>query len=99
MCAACAKRPSGSVLAVAGLVEVFVVLRGVVDADKEFERVERSRKKLLKDKSTLEQRINNPKFLEKAPPEVIAEVKEQLRSITRQLQQLDEALVLIEELR
>jgi valyl-tRNA synthetase len=99
MCSVSATRPPGSVLAVAGSVEVFVGLRGVVDADKEFERVERSRKKLLKDKATLEQRLNNPKFLEKAPPEVIAEVKEQLQSITRQLQQLDEALALIEELR
>ena len=92
-------RPPGSVLTVAGPVEVFVVLRGVVQADKERERVERSRKKLLKDKAVLEQRLNNPKFMEKAPPEVVGEVKEQLLAISRQLQQLDAALDLIEELR
>jgi len=92
-------RPPGSVLAVAGPVEVLVGLRGVVDADKERERVERSRKRLVKDKAGLDQRLDNPKFREKAPPEVIAEVQAQLQSLTRQLEQLDAALELIEELR
>lgn len=92
-------RPPASVLSVAGPVEVIVGLRGLVDADKERERVERNRKKLLKDQTTLEQRLKNPKFVEKAPPEVVAEVKEQLASITQQLQQLDAALKLVEELK
>jgi len=99
VCSADVERPAGSVLAVAGAVEVLVVLRGVVDADKERDRVERSRKKLLKDKAILDGRLKNPKFIEKAPPEVIAEVQEQLQALTRQLQQLDEALEIIEELR
>jgi valyl-tRNA synthetase len=99
VCSADVERPAGSVLAVAGVVEVLVVLRGVVDADKERDRVERSRKKLLKDEAILDGRLKNPKFIEKAPPEVIAEVQEQLQALTRQLQQLDEALEIIEELR
>jgi valyl-tRNA synthetase len=94
-----AVRPAGTVLAVAGPVEVLVGLRGVVDADKERDRVERSRKKLLKDKAGLDQRLNNPKFREKAPPDVITEVQTQLQALTQQLQQLDTALDLIEELR
>ena len=92
-------RPQGSVLAVAGAVEVFVVLRGVVDAAKEDERIERCRKKLLKDQINLEQRLNNPKFVEKAPPEVVSEVKEQLEAVQRQLAQLEAARELIEELK
>jgi valyl-tRNA synthetase len=94
-----AARPPGSVLAVAGSVEVMVGLRGVVDADKERDRVERSRKKMLKDKAGLDQRLNNPKFREKAPPEVIAEVQAQVQALAQQLRQLDTALELIEELR
>jgi valyl-tRNA synthetase len=94
-----AQRSPGSVLAVAGDVEVVVGLRGVVDPDKERERIERSRKKILKDKAGLDQRLTNPKFLDKAPPEVIAEVKEQVQALARQLHQLDAAVALIEELR
>jgi len=93
------ERPQGSVLAVAGSVEVFVVLRGVVDAAKEEERILRVRKKLLKDKVNLEQRLNNPKFLEKAPPEVVNDVREQLKSVDRQIDQLESARGLIEELK
>ncbi len=92
-------RPKGSVLAVAGEVEVFVILRGVVDPSKEHERIERVCKKLLKDKLNLEQRLNNPKFIEKAPPEVVTEVTDQLQAVVRQLQQLDAARDLIEELK
>jgi len=92
-------RPQGSVLAVAGDVEVFVGLRGVVDPAKEHERIERVYKKLLKDKANLEQRLNNPKFVEKAPPEVVAEITNQLQAVIRQLQQLEIARDLIEELK
>jgi len=92
------ERPQGAVVHVAGAVEVFVVLRGVVDPAKEEERIARVRKKLLKDKSNLEQRLNNPKFLEKAPPEVVAEVRDQLTAVCRQLDQLDVAHDLIQEL-
>jgi len=91
-------RPQGAVVHVAGAVEVFVVLRGVVDPAKEEERIARVRKKLLKDKSNLEQRLNNPKFLEKAPPEVVTEVRDQLTAVCRQLDQLDAAHDLIQEL-
>jgi len=93
------ERPKGSVLTVAGAVEVFVVLRGVVEPAKEEERIARMRKKLQKDKTTLEQRLNNPKFLEKAPPEVVGEVREQLAAVSRQLDQLDAAHDLIQELK
>ena len=93
------ERPKGSVLATAGGVEVLVVLRGVVDAAKEEERIARVGKKLLKDRANLEQRLNNPKFLEKAPPEVVDEVREQLMSVNRQLEQLEIARALVEELK
>jgi valyl-tRNA synthetase len=93
------ERPDGSVLAVAGSVEVFVVLKGVIDSLKEAERIERVRKKLFKDRASLEQRLSNPKFVEKAPPEVVAEVERQLQEIMRQLAQLEEARELVEELK
>jgi valyl-tRNA synthetase len=93
------ERPKGSVLASAAGVEVFVILRGAVDPAKEEERISRVNKKLTKDKSNLEQRLNNPRFLDKAPAEVVNEVREQLQSVNRQLEQLALARELVEELK
>ncbi len=91
-------RPSGSVLSVAGDVEVLVELKGLVDAEHEAARIERSMKKLDKDMQGLEKRLSNPKFVEKAPPQVVSEVREQLDGLGRQRARLEEARGLVSEL-
>jgi valyl-tRNA synthetase len=92
------ERPRGSVLDVAGEVEVLVGLLGLVTANKEAERIERSLKKLDKDIGTLQKRLDNRAFVEKAPPEVVAEAREQLAALERQKGRLDEARSLVTEL-
>ncbi len=91
-------RPRGSVLSVAGDVEVLVGLLGLVDAAHEAARIERGLKKLDKDIVGLEKRLDNPKFVEKAPTEVVAEVREQLEALRRQRARLEEAKGLVAEL-
>jgi valyl-tRNA synthetase len=93
-----AERPRGSVLSMAGDVEVIVVLRGHVDPSKESERIERGLKKIAKDIEGLAKRLNNAAFVSKAPPEVVAEAKEQLQALERQKQRLEEARLLVSEL-
>ncbi len=92
-------RPRGSVLSVAGDVGVLVGLLGLVDADHEATRIEREIKKVDKDIAGLDQRLKNPKFVEKAPPEVVSEAREQLDALKRQRVHLDEARTLVAELR
>jgi valyl-tRNA synthetase len=92
------ERPKGSVLSVAGEVEVLVGLRGLVEAKTEEQRIERSLKKTQKDIDVLGKRLSNPKFVEKAPPEVVAEAREQLAALERQKAQLEEARALVGEL-
>ena len=92
------ERPRGSVLSVAGDVEVLVGLLGLVDAAHELERVERSLKKLEKDIVGLEKRLANKGFVDKAPPEVVAEAREQLEGLKRQKARLEEARELAKEL-
>jgi valyl-tRNA synthetase len=91
-------RPKGFVLGVGGDVEVLVGLKGLVSPEREAERVERTIKKLDKDIASLEGRLKNPKFVEKAPPEVVAEAREQVEALKRQRERLVEARGLIEEL-
>jgi valyl-tRNA synthetase len=91
------ERPKGYVLSVAGDVEVLVGLKGLVEAEKERQRIARSLNKLDKDVAGLSKRLENPKFAEKAPPEVVAEVKSQLAALAEQRSRLLEAERLVQE--
>ncbi len=91
-------RPVGSVLSVAQDVEVLVGLSGLLDPTKESERIERSLKKLDKDLAGLQKRLQNPNFVQKAPPAVVAEVEGERAALVRQRVRLLEARTLVEEL-
>ncbi|HLV21870.1 MAG TPA: valine--tRNA ligase [Polyangiaceae bacterium] len=91
-------RPRGSVLSVAGDVEVLIALRGLVDPQKERERIERALKKAAKDIDVLDKRLQNPKFVENAPAEVVSEAREQRAALERQRAALEHAKGLAEEL-
>jgi valyl-tRNA synthetase len=92
------ERPKGSVVTVLGEVTVLVGLRGLVDSKKEADRIANSIKKAEKDIGVLEKRLGNPAYLEKAPPELVVEVREQLATLQRQVAQLNHAKELVAEL-
>ncbi len=92
------ERPTGSVLAVAGSVEVLVELKGHVDPAREAERIERGMKKTHKELEGLNKRLANPKFVDKAPAEVVTQVRAQVAELEGQLQRLEEAKALLREL-
>ena len=92
------ERPRGTVLSVAGEIEVLVGLRGLVDPQKELERVERELKKLAKDLSGLEKRLSNPNFASNAPADVVAQARQQKAALDRQRARLEEARSLVSEL-
>ena len=92
-------RPKGHVLTVAGDVEVLVGLLGLVDAAHEEDRIQRSIKKIDKDIESLDKRLGNKSFVDKAPPEVVAEAREQLEGLRRQKARLLEGLSLVDELK
>ena len=92
-------RPLGSVLSVAGDVEVLVELRGLVQPEKEAERIERTLKKVAKDLAVLEKRLADPKFTNNAPAEVVKAAEEQRSSLQRQQTRLEEERGLVEELK
>jgi valyl-tRNA synthetase len=91
-------RPPGTVMDVAGDVEVLVELRGLVEPHKEKERVERSLKSVDKDIDVMKKRLSNQKFVANAPPEVVAQAREQLEKLERQRERLLEARKLVDEL-
>jgi valyl-tRNA synthetase len=91
-------RPAGSVLDVAGDVEVLVGLKGLVDPAKEKVRVERELARVEKDITVMTKRLENKNFIANAPPEVVTEAKGALAQLERQRGRLLEARTLITEL-
>jgi valyl-tRNA synthetase len=91
-------RPRGSVMSVVGDVEILVGLRGLVDAAKEADRVEREIRRADKDLGMLERKLGSPAFVERAKPEVVAEAKGQVEALRRTRARLEEARQLASEL-
>ncbi len=94
-----AERPRGSVLSVAGSIEVLVELRGLVHPEKEAERIERTLKKIEKDLTVLRKRLTDPKFTSNAPPDVVKAAEDQKAALERQQVRLEEERGLVEELK
>jgi valyl-tRNA synthetase len=93
------ERPPGHVLSVAGDVDVLLDLRGLVEWNKELERIERTLKKIEKDLASLDKRLNDPKFTSNAPAEVVQEARAQRAQLERQRTRLAEERGLVDELK
>lgn len=65
--------------------KVHIPLKGLVDIDKLKESLTKKIEKVEKVKSGLEGRLKSPNFTEKAPPEKVAEVKEELRLLNEEI--------------
>jgi valyl-tRNA synthetase len=72
-------------------------LADVIDVDKEKARLEKSLGKLAKELGGLRGRLNNPKFVDSAPEEVITETRENLAAREAEEAKLKEALERISE--
>ncbi|MDX2065211.1 MAG: valine--tRNA ligase [Fimbriimonadaceae bacterium] len=67
-----AGRPEGKVVSThAAGVDLYILLDGLVDVEKQRIRIERDLAKLADERAKLEKRLNDPQFVERAKPEVI----------------------------
>ena len=89
------EKPADSTMTVAGGLEIFVVLAGLVDFDAERVRLEKDRASSAADLEKLQRKLGNEGFLAKAAPEIIekdrsraAELSERIGVIDRQLAEL-----------
>lgn len=73
-----APRPKHSALAVESGIEILVPLAGLVDVEKERERLEKEIKSVLSDMEKVKSKLSKKEFLKKAPKAVIEKEKEKL---------------------
>jgi valyl-tRNA synthetase len=77
---------------VVGEMRLHVPLAGIVDQSAETSRIERELGKLAKQLASLNGKLGNPKFRERAAPAVVAEAEAQLETAQRRQEQLQEIL-------
>ncbi|KRT73965.1 MAG: valyl-tRNA synthetase, valyl-tRNA synthetase [Candidatus Rokubacteria bacterium CSP1-6] len=73
-----AKRPPASAMAIAGGVECFVPLEGLVDLEAELQRLRKELRKVEEQLSFIEGKLRNREFKAKAPAEVVEREKGRL---------------------
>ena len=93
------KIPRSSASSVTGNITCFVSLEGVIDFDKEIKRIEKELDKNTKELLTVQKRLHNESFLEKAPADVKQKVKSQYADLEEKNNKLKANLERIQKLR
>jgi len=84
------KRPATAATQVLGEVEVFIP--GVIDPEKERERLRSQRERLTAELAKVEARLQNEKFMSRAPAEVVAGEKSKLEELRAEIALIDKHL-------
>lgn len=72
--------------------ELAVPLEGLIDFDQERQRLRREQEKLKNEAAKLEAQLSNPNFVQRAPEERVAEVRDRIAAIAQQTAQLDQTI-------
>jgi len=93
------EKPADASIQVAGDVQVFVPLKGLVNVEEEERRLLKEIGKLDKDVEFLGKKLENPSFVERAPADVVAKEREKLAEFAGKKQVLEESLEKIRRLK
>jgi valyl-tRNA synthetase len=91
-------KPEDASIQVAGDVQIYVPLRGMVDAVAEAERLIKEIGKIDKDIELFSNKLENPSFVDRAPVEVVAKEREKLAEAQAKKAVLEESLLKIKRL-
>jgi valyl-tRNA synthetase len=83
------KKPAGSFSIVTGQVEMFIPLEGLVDIDKEKERLQKEKEKIMNLIKGAEKKLSNENFLNKAPEHIVQNEKDKLQSLKQKLNKIE----------
>ena len=89
--------PKGSIQTVVGKTTLILPIADIIDLDKERARLEKEIQKLETDIKKIDQKLENKKFIENAPDEVIEEQKSRRANAEGTMSKLSQALKQLEE--
>ncbi|MGZ5016217.1 MAG: class I tRNA ligase family protein, partial [Methylobacter sp.] len=79
-----------SAMALVGDMKILIPMAGLIDKEAELARLEKEIQKVHNDLPRVEGKLNNPAFVDKAPPEVIDKEKAKLADLRSMLNNLEE---------
>ncbi|MCX7777707.1 MAG: valine--tRNA ligase, partial [Armatimonadetes bacterium] len=91
-------RPKLAASASSDCVEIYIPLRGVVDAGKEMERLNKQLAKVMSELERVSKRLQNERFLQNAPSDVIEAERKREADLRAQLEQLQRRFDVLKEL-
>ncbi len=87
-----------SAIALVGNMKILIPMAGLIDKEAELGRLNKEIQKIEKELPRIEGKLNNPKFIDKAPADVIAKEQEKLAAMQLSLNNLKEQLQKIQAL-
>ena len=91
-------KPEASATAVFGQNQIHVLLKGILDFQEERKRLGKQIEKIEKEIKVSNRKLSNKGFLEKAPAEIVEEVREKVETMTLKLEKLNQNLRFFEKL-
>ncbi len=91
-------KPEASATAVFGQNQVHLLLKGILDFEEEKKRLRKGIQKIQQEIETSNRKLSNKDFLEKAPAEIVAEVKEKVEASSLRLEKLNHNLNLLDSI-
>ena len=92
------KKPEASATTVFGEASIHVVLKGLLDFQEEKKRIRKSILKIEKDLKASENKLSNPGFLDKAPENIVAEVRTKAETLSAKRDKLAHNLSVLESI-
>ncbi|OGT97842.1 MAG: valine--tRNA ligase, partial [Geobacteraceae bacterium GWC2_48_7] len=86
------EKPEDASIQVAGDVQIFVPLKGLVNVEEEEKRLLKEIGKIEKEIEMFSKKLENPSFIDRAPADVVAKEQEKLIEVTGKKQILEQSL-------
>ncbi len=87
-----------SAISLVGELKILIPMAGLIDKSVELARLDKEIQKIKKDLPRVEAKLNNPKFVKKAPPAVVAKEQKRLEERRSMLAKLEEQATKIQSL-
>jgi valyl-tRNA synthetase len=86
------ERPRKAIAQVIAGLQIFLPVEGLIDVEKEVERIKREISKIAKDIEISKKKLSTPDFLDRAPEEVIEKEKEKFDEFSLKKRKMEEVL-------
>lgn len=89
------KKPESSAVSVVKGIDIYIPLRGIIDIEKEKERLKREFEKIKQSLTEIKARLSNKEFIKRAPEEIVLREREKKAEFESRIRRLKENLKIL----